>query len=77
MMAVKPMECLEFEMSFRWFTGLELDGRVWGTTMFTKNRERVLNGDPGGTSPDLHQWFTTSDSSFTSRPEISRAGASQ
>ncbi len=39
------MERLEFDMLFRWFVGLELDERVWDATTFTKNRDRLLDGD--------------------------------
>ena len=39
------MERLEFDMLFRWFVGVELDERVWDATTFTKNRDRLLDGD--------------------------------
>ena len=39
------MKRLEFDMLFRWFVGPELDDRVWDATTFTKNRERLLDGD--------------------------------
>lgn len=42
------MERLEFDMLFRWFVGLELDERVWNATTFTKNRDRLLDGDIAG-----------------------------
>ena len=28
---------------FRWFVGLEIDDRVWDPTVYTKNRDRLLN----------------------------------
>jgi IS5 family transposase len=32
-------------MLFRWFVGLSMDAPVWDVTVFTKNRERLLEGD--------------------------------
>jgi transposase len=32
-------------MLFRWFVGLNMDALVWDVTVFTKNRERLLDGD--------------------------------
>jgi transposase len=37
------MERLEFDLLFRWFVGLGIDDPVWDATVFTKNRERLLN----------------------------------
>ena len=37
------MERLEFDLLFRWFVGLGIDDPVWVATVFTKNRDRVLN----------------------------------
>jgi transposase len=39
------MEQLEYNLLFRWFVGLEMDDRVWDVTVFTKNRNRLLEGD--------------------------------
>jgi transposase len=39
------MEQLDFNILFRWFVGLGLDERVWSATTFTKNRDRLLDGD--------------------------------
>jgi len=39
------MEQLEFSILFRWFVGLNLDDPVWNVTVFTKNRERFLEGE--------------------------------
>jgi transposase len=39
------MEQLDFNILFRWFVGLGLDDRVWSATTFTKNRDRLLDGD--------------------------------
>jgi len=32
-------------MLFRWFVGLSIDVPVWDVTVFTKNRDRLLEGD--------------------------------
>src|SRR5438876_7671819 len=39
------MEELDYNILYRWFVGLSLDDRVWDATTFTKNRDRLLNGD--------------------------------
>jgi transposase len=39
------MEQLDYNLLFRWFVGLNMDDRVWDVTVFTKNRERLLEGD--------------------------------
>lgn len=38
-------EQLEYNLLFRWFVGLGMDDRVWVPTVFTKNRERLLEGE--------------------------------
>jgi transposase len=39
------MEQLDYNILFRWFVGLSMDDDVWNPTVFTKNRERLLDGD--------------------------------
>jgi transposase len=39
------MEQLEYNLLFRWFVGLNMDEGVWVATVFTKNRDRLLEGD--------------------------------
>jgi len=39
------MEQITYNMMFRWFVGLSLDAPVWDVTVFTKNRDRLLQGD--------------------------------
>jgi transposase len=39
------MEQLEYNLLFRWFVGLGMDDPVWTPTTFSKNRERLLDGD--------------------------------
>jgi integrase len=33
------------DILYRWFVGLSLDEAVWDATTFTKNRDRLLDGD--------------------------------
>jgi len=37
------MEQLDYNLLFRWFVGLPMDDPVWAPTVFTKNRDRLLN----------------------------------
>jgi transposase len=37
------MEQLDYNILFRWFVGLEMDEPIWVPTVFTKNRDRLLN----------------------------------
>src|SRR5512142_854763 len=39
------MEQLNYNLLFRWFVGLNMDDAVWDATVFTKNRQRLLDGD--------------------------------
>lgn len=39
------VEQLQYNLLFQWFVGLSLDDAVWDATTFTKNRDRLLNGD--------------------------------
>ena len=39
------MEQLDYNMLFRWFVGLNMDDSVWDPTTFTKNRQRLIDGD--------------------------------
>src|SRR5246500_1827772 len=39
------MEQLDYNLLFRWFVGLSVDAAVWDETVFTKNRERLIEGD--------------------------------
>jgi transposase len=37
------MEQLDYNLLFRWFVGMEMDEPIWDATVFTKNRDRLLN----------------------------------
>jgi len=39
------MEQLAYNLLFRWFIGLNMDEAVWVPTVFSKNRDRLLDGD--------------------------------
>jgi transposase len=39
------IEQLDYNLLFRWFVGLGMDDAVWSPTTFTKNRDRLLDGD--------------------------------
>ncbi len=36
------MEEIDYNLLFRWFVGLNVDDAVWDATVFTKNRDRLL-----------------------------------
>lgn len=38
------MEQLDYNLLFRWFVGLSMDAKVWDATVFSKNRDRLLEG---------------------------------
>lgn len=39
------MEQIDYNLLFRWFVGLEMDAAVWHATVFTHNRDRLLDTD--------------------------------
>jgi transposase len=39
------MEELNYNLLFRWFVGLSMDDEVWDHSVFTKNRDRLLDGE--------------------------------
>jgi transposase len=39
------MERLENDLLFRWFVGIGVDAAVWDHSVFSKNRDRLLEGD--------------------------------
>jgi transposase len=39
------MEEIDYSMLYRWFVGMNLDEPVWDVTVFTKNRNRLLEGN--------------------------------
>ena len=39
------VERLDYDLLFRWFVGLGIEDPVWDATTFTKNRDRLLEGE--------------------------------
>lgn len=39
------MEQLDYNILYRWFVGLGMDDTVWNHSVYSKNRERLLDGD--------------------------------
>jgi len=39
------MEQLDYNLLFRWFVGLNMDDPIWDFTVFSKNRERLLEAE--------------------------------
>jgi transposase len=39
------MERLEYDLLFRWFVGIGVDDTAWDHSTFSKNRDRLLEGD--------------------------------
>ena len=39
------MEEIDYSILFRWFVGLGLDEPIWSPSTFSKNRDRLLEGD--------------------------------
>jgi transposase len=42
------MEQIDYNLLFRWFVGLPMDAAVWHPTVFTHNRDRLLDADVAG-----------------------------
>jgi transposase len=64
------MEEIDYSVLFRWFVGMNLDEGVWDATVFTKNRDRLLEGDVareflGEVLNQAHEQNLTSDEHFT------------
>ena len=39
------LEEIDYSLLFRWFVGLNVDEEVWDATVFTKNRDRLLEAE--------------------------------
>jgi transposase len=60
------MERLEFDLLYRWFVGLGIDDAVWDHSVFSKNRDRLLEGEIAAkfmaavlTQPNVKQLLST------------------
>jgi transposase len=76
------IEQIEYNLLFRWFVGLGMDDAVWAPTTFTKNRDRLLDGDVAAAffdavliHADTHRLL--SDEHFTVDGTLLEAWASQ
>src|ERR1700692_598395 len=56
----------EFDLLFRWFVGLGIDDAVWDHSVFSKNRDRLLEGNVAAkfmaavlTQPNVKQLLST------------------
>src|SRR3954449_4636052 len=75
------MEEIDDSLLFRWFVGMNLDEPVWDVTVFTKNRNRLLEGDVareflGEVIAQAQAKGLTSDEHFTVDGTLIEAGAS-
>ena len=76
------MEQLEYNLLFRWFVGLNMDEAVWVPTVFSKNRDRLLEGDIaerlfGGVLQQAREADLLSDEHFSVDGTLIEAWASQ
>lgn len=75
------MEQLDYNLLFRWFVGLNMDDPVWSATTFTKNRQRLIEGDIAteffiGVLREAQARGLTSDEHFTIDGTLLEAAAS-
>jgi transposase len=75
------MEEIDYSVLFRWFVGMNLDEPVWDPTVFTKNRDRLLEHEVAKVFfaqvwNQAEQANLTSDEHFTVDGTLLEAGAS-
>src|SRR5215472_1304195 len=75
------MEEIDYSVLFRWFVGMNMDEPVWDVTVFTKNRDRLLDGDVareflGEVVGQAQEKQLTSDEHFTVDGTLVEAWAS-
>ena len=75
------MEEMDYNILFRWFVGLNLDDPVWDATVFTKNRDRLLEAEVakeflGRVVAHAREQGWTSDEHFTVDGTLLEAWAS-
>ena len=62
------MERMEFDLLFRWFVGLGVDDPAWDHLSFSKNRDRLLEGEIAAkflAAVVAHRWLIKSVSSLS------------
>jgi transposase len=75
------MEQLDYNLLFRWFVGLNMDDAIWDVTVFTKNRERLLDGNIAeaffqAVLQQAREWSLLSDEHFSVDGTLLEAWAS-
>src|SRR6184192_2905176 len=75
------MEEIDYSVLFRWFVGMNMDEPVWDATVFTKNRDRLLEHNVAKVFfaqvwQQAEQANLTSDEHFTVDGTLLEAGAS-
>jgi transposase len=75
------MEEIDYSVLFRWFVGMNMDEPVWDPTVFTKNRDRLLEHEVAkvffaAVWNQAEQADLTSDEHFTVDGTLLEAGAS-
>jgi len=75
------MEEIDYSVLFRWFVGMNMDEPVWDATVFTKNRDRLLEHEVAKVFfvqvwKQAEQANLTSDEHFTVDGTLLEAGAS-
>jgi transposase len=76
------MEQLNYNLLFRWFVGLSMDDPVWVASTFSKNRDRLLDGEVAraflaGVVEEARSRRLLSDEHFTVDGTLLEAWASQ
>jgi len=76
------MEQLRYNFLFRWFVGLSLQDQVWDATVFSKNRDRLLEGEMarglfGAVLGQMREAGFLSDEHFTVDGTLIEAWASE
>ena len=66
------MERLEFDLLFRWFVGIGVDDAAWDHSVFSKNRERLLEGDIGSQAVERIACTSASEAASEYRPFLGR-----
>src|SRR5438270_12731126 len=74
-------EEIDYSVLFRWFVGMNMDEPVWDATVFTKNRDRLLEHEVAKVFfvqvwKQAEQANLTSDEHFTVDGTLLEAGAS-
>jgi hypothetical protein len=76
------MERLDFDLLFRWFVGLGNDDEVWDHSVYSKNRDRLLEAEIAAkflaailTQPEVKRLLSSDHFSVDERPSVACTGA--